>query len=143
MPTEHIVPEDLRDLYRVREWRNAAGVLSTACPEEWAEVDEHAGGHGLHPADKGDGHSDNPEAPEGGVSRREQGAHAGVRRRGRRGPVKDVSLGATLGLGMTAAGGWGKEGPYPLPPINRIRNHFDIASIAATEIKISTIAYAT
>lgn len=38
MPTEHIVPEDLRDLYRVREWRNAAGVLSTACPDEWADV---------------------------------------------------------------------------------------------------------
>ena len=38
MTTEHIVPEDLRELYRVREWRNAAGVLSTACPEEWTDI---------------------------------------------------------------------------------------------------------
>ena len=38
MSTEHIVPEDLRELYHVREWRNAAGVLSTACPEEWADI---------------------------------------------------------------------------------------------------------
>ena len=58
-------------------------------------------------------------------------------------PFKTSPLGTSLGRGMTAAGGWGKEGPYPFPPINRIRNHFDIASIAATEIKISTIAYAT
>jgi hypothetical protein len=38
MSTEHIVPDDLRDLYHVREWRNAAGVLSTACPDEWADI---------------------------------------------------------------------------------------------------------
>jgi Restriction endonuclease BglII len=38
MATEHIVPEDLRDLYHVREWRNAAGVLSTACPIEWSDI---------------------------------------------------------------------------------------------------------
>lgn len=40
MSTLHLVPEDLRQLYRVREWRNAAGVLATACPEEWAEIIE-------------------------------------------------------------------------------------------------------
>jgi hypothetical protein len=40
MSTEHLVPQDLRDLYRVREWRNAAGVLSTACPDEWADIIE-------------------------------------------------------------------------------------------------------
>jgi len=34
MSTEHLVPADLREKYHVREWRNAAGVLSTACPEE-------------------------------------------------------------------------------------------------------------
>lgn len=40
MSTEHLVPPDLRDLYHVREWRNAAGVLSTACPDEWSEIIE-------------------------------------------------------------------------------------------------------
>ena len=40
MTTEHLVPQDLRDLYHVREWRNAAGVLSTACPNEWVEIVE-------------------------------------------------------------------------------------------------------
>jgi hypothetical protein len=38
MSTEHLVPEDLRELYLVKEWRNAAGVLTTACPAEWANV---------------------------------------------------------------------------------------------------------
>lgn len=38
MTTIHLVPEDLRQLYHVREWRNAAGVLQTACPAEWAEI---------------------------------------------------------------------------------------------------------
>lgn len=40
MSTEHLVPEDIRDLYEVREWRNAAGVLQTACPEEWNDLVE-------------------------------------------------------------------------------------------------------
>ncbi|HEX8484751.1 BglII/BstYI family type II restriction endonuclease [Sphingomonas sp.] len=38
MSTIHLVPDDLRQLYHVDEWRNAAGVLATACPAEWAEV---------------------------------------------------------------------------------------------------------
>jgi hypothetical protein len=38
MSTLHLVPEDLQRLYHVREWRNAAGVLQTACPGEWAEI---------------------------------------------------------------------------------------------------------
>lgn len=38
MSTLHLVPEDLQGLYHVREWRNAAGVLQTACPEEWTEI---------------------------------------------------------------------------------------------------------
>ncbi len=38
MSTEHLVPADLRELYRVKEWRNAAGILHTACPAEWAEL---------------------------------------------------------------------------------------------------------
>jgi hypothetical protein len=38
MSTEHLVPADLRKLYRVYEWRNAAGVLTTACPQEWKDI---------------------------------------------------------------------------------------------------------
>lgn len=38
MSTEHLIPEDLREMYHVREWRNATGVLQTACPEEWNEI---------------------------------------------------------------------------------------------------------
>ena len=38
MSTEHLVPQDLRDLYHVFEWRNAAGVLIAACPNEWADI---------------------------------------------------------------------------------------------------------
>lgn len=38
MSTEHLVPIDLRERYHVREWRNAAGVLSTACPAEWQDI---------------------------------------------------------------------------------------------------------
>lgn len=40
MSTEHLVPDDLRTLYHVREWRNAAGVLATACPQQWTEITE-------------------------------------------------------------------------------------------------------
>lgn len=40
MTTEHLVPEDLRELYLVKEWRNATGILATACPEEWQEIIE-------------------------------------------------------------------------------------------------------
>ena len=39
MSTLHLVPADIRELYDVHEWRNAAGVLSTACPGEWADID--------------------------------------------------------------------------------------------------------
>jgi hypothetical protein len=38
MSTIHVVPEELRRLYLVKEWRNAAGVLTTACPEEWKQI---------------------------------------------------------------------------------------------------------
>jgi hypothetical protein len=38
MSTLHLVPRELRDLYHVHEWRNATGVLKTACPEEWADI---------------------------------------------------------------------------------------------------------
>ncbi len=38
MSTIHLVPDDLRALYHVNEWRNATGVLETACPDEWADI---------------------------------------------------------------------------------------------------------
>lgn len=38
MSTYHLVPEDIANLYEVHEWRNAIGVLSTACPNEWTEI---------------------------------------------------------------------------------------------------------
>jgi hypothetical protein len=38
MTTTHFIPTDIMDLYEVHEWRNAAGVLSTAHPEEWNDV---------------------------------------------------------------------------------------------------------
>lgn len=40
MPTIHLVPDDLRERHHVKEWRNAAGVLSTACPAEWQDVQD-------------------------------------------------------------------------------------------------------
>ena len=40
MSTLHLVPDDLRASYHVKEWRNATGILQTACPDEWAEVVE-------------------------------------------------------------------------------------------------------
>ena len=38
MSTLHLVPEDIRERYHVKEWRNAAGVLATACPTEWQDI---------------------------------------------------------------------------------------------------------
>jgi Restriction endonuclease BglII len=38
MGTVHLVPQDLHDMYHVKEWRNATGIMQTACPEEWDEV---------------------------------------------------------------------------------------------------------
>ena len=40
MSTMHLVPNDICERFHVKEWRNAAGVLSTACPNEWQEVQE-------------------------------------------------------------------------------------------------------
>lgn len=40
MSTLHLVPDDLRERYHVKEWRNAAGVLSTACPAEWQDIQD-------------------------------------------------------------------------------------------------------
>jgi hypothetical protein len=38
MSTEHLIPQTLLDGYHVREWRNATGILTTACPNEWAQI---------------------------------------------------------------------------------------------------------
>jgi hypothetical protein len=38
MTTLHLVPDKLRAAYEVHEWRNAAGVLKTAHPEEWQDI---------------------------------------------------------------------------------------------------------
>lgn len=40
MTTTHLIPPDILELYEVHEWRNAAGVISTACSDEWNEVIE-------------------------------------------------------------------------------------------------------
>jgi len=40
MSTTHLVPQDLLDRYHVKEWRNATGILSTACPQEWQELQD-------------------------------------------------------------------------------------------------------
>ncbi len=38
MSTLHLVPDDILDRYHVKEWRNATGVLTTACPNEWRDI---------------------------------------------------------------------------------------------------------
>jgi hypothetical protein len=40
MSTEHLIPADLLEMYHVKEWRNATGILTTACAGEWADVVE-------------------------------------------------------------------------------------------------------
>jgi len=40
MTTTHLIPADVMELYEVHEWRNAAGVLLTAHPQEWDEIME-------------------------------------------------------------------------------------------------------
>lgn len=38
MVTTHLIPADIRETYEAHEWRNAAGVISTAHPAEWQDV---------------------------------------------------------------------------------------------------------
>lgn len=40
MVTDHLVPIDIAALYEVHEWRNAVGILTTACPSEWSEIQQ-------------------------------------------------------------------------------------------------------
>lgn len=39
-PMEDIVPQVLRDLYEVHEWRHASAVLAQDFPQEWADIQE-------------------------------------------------------------------------------------------------------
>ena len=38
MSTIHLVPRDIHARFHVKEWRNATGVLATACPAEWQDI---------------------------------------------------------------------------------------------------------
>lgn len=38
MSTSYLIPADIAQLYEAHEWRNAVGVLSTASPDEWADI---------------------------------------------------------------------------------------------------------
>jgi hypothetical protein len=38
MSVERFVPQELRDLYEVHEWRNGLAVLTAAHPEEWQDI---------------------------------------------------------------------------------------------------------
>jgi Restriction endonuclease BglII len=40
MSTVHLVPADICERYHVKEWRNAAGILSTSCPSEWEDIQD-------------------------------------------------------------------------------------------------------
>ena len=40
MSTLHLVPADICERYHVKEWRNATGVLATACPAQWQDVQD-------------------------------------------------------------------------------------------------------
>lgn len=48
MATDHLVPADIAGLYEVHEWRNAVGVLSTACPNEWQDIETALRAFRLH-----------------------------------------------------------------------------------------------
>lgn len=40
MTTTHLIPASLAERYEILEWRNATGVLQTACPQEWNDIAE-------------------------------------------------------------------------------------------------------
>ncbi len=40
MSTAHLIPPSLAELYEIHEWRNATGILQTACPDQWADIVE-------------------------------------------------------------------------------------------------------
>ncbi|GAB5348482.1 BglII/BstYI family type II restriction endonuclease [Alteriqipengyuania sp. 357] len=40
MTTVHLIPKDISELYEIHEWRNATGVLATACTSEWDEIQD-------------------------------------------------------------------------------------------------------
>jgi hypothetical protein len=85
MSTIHLVPEDLRSRYHVKEWRNATGILATAHPGPWQDIIEVLRGFTLLRSEI--------EVSGGNrslISRRIDGAFRAPRRRGRRtGPHLD------------------------------------------------------
>lgn len=40
MATKHLIPTDIAADYQVEEWRNATGVLETAHPQEWQDIQD-------------------------------------------------------------------------------------------------------
>lgn len=48
MSTSHLIPDDIAEMYEAHEWRNAVGVLSTACPNEWADIQNALRAFRLH-----------------------------------------------------------------------------------------------
>lgn len=40
MVTKHLIPTDIAADYQVEEWRNATGVLETAHPQEWQDIQD-------------------------------------------------------------------------------------------------------
>jgi hypothetical protein len=40
MSTIHLVPEDPRAKYETLKWRNATGILATAYPAQWLEIQD-------------------------------------------------------------------------------------------------------
>lgn len=40
MVTTHLIPIDIAEAYETREWRNATGVLATAHPVEWQDIQD-------------------------------------------------------------------------------------------------------
>lgn len=48
MVTKHLVPDSVSQLYEVHEWRNAAGVLQAAYPQEWNDLLTVLQGFRLH-----------------------------------------------------------------------------------------------
>ena len=40
MVTSHLIPADIAAAYEIGEWRNATGVLQTAHPDEWTDIQE-------------------------------------------------------------------------------------------------------
>lgn len=38
MTTTHLIPTEIAERYEIHEWRNAAGILKSACAEQWSDI---------------------------------------------------------------------------------------------------------